>query len=86
MEEATVKMEANDWRVSTTERDDYTTFLVETGFLPTDDGDFIVTQTRLVWDKNWNPVQDSLKVQSQVTVSRDHAEALLKVLQEALGK
>lgn len=70
---------------TTSVRSDYHTYAVDTAVIPNDNDEFIVYVDRAYYDKAWNR-DESLCDSAQVTVSREHAEVLLKILQDALAK
>jgi hypothetical protein len=80
-----IRLDTTGTRVGSTTYDEYGTFSQDTAFIPTDDGEFILALSRGMYHKDWTEVE-SLRVQSQITITRAHAEQLLKVIQEQLAR
>ena len=66
-----------------TVRDEYSTVTNDTAFIPTDDGDFIIAVSRAYYQKDWERYEP-LCTRAQISITREHAEMLVKMLQEQL--
>jgi hypothetical protein len=85
MDTTDTRLDTTGTRVSSTTYDEYSTFAQDTAFIPTEDGEFILALARGMYSKDWTPVE-SLRVNSQITITRAHAEQLLKLIQDTLAQ
>lgn len=71
--------------VNSAEYSEVHTKAVDTTVIATDEGEFIIALSRAWYDSEWNryePLCDN----SQVLISREHAEKLLEILTAQLAK
>lgn len=85
MTDTEIRLDTTGTRVTSTTYSEYDTFTQDTAFIATSEGEFILALSRELYRKDWTPVE-SLSVNTQITITREHAEQLLKLIQERLAQ
>ena len=80
-----LELDTTGTRISQTDRDEYHTIATDTSVIPTEDGEFILHISRGMYDnETWESIK-TLRVSDQITLTRDHAEMLVKLFQKQLA-